>query len=75
MAETQRVPIGTEYIKLDAFLKFAGVCATGGEGKLLVARGAVLVNGEPCTQRGRKLREGDLVQLDGRSYLVERHAG
>lgn len=75
MAETQRVLIHTETIKLDSFLKFAGACATGGEGKLLVEEGAVRVNGAPCTQRGRKLRDGDLVEAQGRSYLVRADVG
>lgn len=75
MAETERVLIHTDTIKLDSFLKFAGACATGGEGKLLVAEGAVLVNGEPCTQRGRKLRDGDIIQVQGRRYLVRTDVG
>lgn len=57
------IKITTEFIKLDAFLKFAGLCATGGEAKLLVAGGGVLVNGEVCTQRGKKMRAGDVISL------------
>ena len=67
----ERIKINTEYIKLDAFLKFAGAVDTGGEAKLAVQDGKVKVNGEPCTQRGRKLRPGDRADLDGRIYLVE----
>lgn len=59
------VKINTEFIKLDAFLKFAGLCESGGEAKALVQEGGVLVNGEVCTQRGRKLRPGDRVQVIG----------
>ena len=54
--ERKKVPIQTEYIKLDSLLKFAGVLETGGQ---------VLVNGEPCTQRGKKLRPGDTAALEG----------
>lgn len=59
----QTIKISTEFIKLDAFLKFAGLCQTGGEAKLLVAGGGVLVNGVVCTQRGKKLRPKDVVAL------------
>ncbi len=64
------VKIHTEWIKLDAFLKYCGACETGGEAKLSVQQGFVKVNGEPCTQRGKKLRDGDTVELDGRQYRV-----
>ena len=40
--------------KLDALLKYAGLCETGGEAKELVQGGAVKVNGEVCTMRGKK---------------------
>lgn len=57
------VIITTEFIKLDSLLKFAGLTDTGGEAKELIAGGEVLVNGEVCTMRGKKLRTGDKVQL------------
>ena len=57
------IHIETEYIKLQDLLKFAGVVYTGGEAKVLIQEGAVTVNGEVCTQRGKKLRQGDRVQL------------
>ena len=50
------IPITTEYIKLDALLKFAGLAATGGEAKQAIEAGEILVNGEVCTMRGKKLR-------------------
>ena len=64
------VKINTEYIKLDAFLKFAGAVETGGEAKLAIQNGEVKVNGEPCAMRGKKLRPGDRAELDGRTYVV-----
>ncbi len=64
-------PITTEYIKLDAFLKFTGSVGTGGEAKELVQNGQVKVNGEVCTMRGRKLRPGDRVELGGDALVVE----
>ena len=51
-------------------LKFCGACGTGGEAKLAIAEGSVQVNGEGCTQRGKKLFPGDTVTLDGRSWRV-----
>lgn len=64
------VHIHTEFIKLDALLKFAGLCETGGEAKELIQAGAVTLNGEACTQRGRKCRAGDTVSLDGRTVQI-----
>ena len=62
--------IHTEYIKLEALLKYAGLAETGGEAKLLIQDGQVSVNGEACTMRGKKLRGGDTVSLEGRTILV-----
>ena len=68
----ERIEIRTDFIKLDAFLKFSGACETGGEAKLCVEDALVKVNGEVCTMRGKKLRAGDTVELDGRLYEVAR---
>ena len=65
-----KIEIKSEFIKLDAFLKFSGLCETGGEAKLCVEDGLVKVNGEVCTQRGKKLRPGDRVELDGEALEV-----
>ena len=62
--------IHTDFIKLDAMLKFAGLVETGGEAKLLIQQGQVQVNGEVCTMRGKKLRPGDTVTLAGRTVAV-----
>lgn len=62
--ETMEVTIQTEYIKLNSLLKFAGLCDTGGFAKELVQQGAVRVNGEVCTMRGKKIRPGDTVEVD-----------
>lgn len=66
----ENISINTEFIKLDAFLKFAGAVGTGGEAKIVVADGAVKVNGEVCTMRGKKLRPGDRVSYQGEDYLI-----
>lgn len=58
-------------IKLDQFLKWVGVAATGGQAKVMIQTGEVRVNGEVVTQRGRKLKTGDRVTVAGRSFTVE----
>ena len=64
----ETITITTEYIKLQDLLKLAAVTATGGEAKLLIQEGQVLVNGEVCTQRGKTLRPGDDVEAEGLNY-------
>jgi ribosome-associated protein len=65
------LPITTEYIKLQDLMKLADLVSTGGEAKLLIQDGEVLVNGEVCTMRGKKLRPGDVVDALGRSCGVQ----
>lgn len=52
-------------IKLDQYLKLVGAADTGGQAKVLVQNGQVLVNGEVETRRGRQLKSGDAVQVVG----------
>lgn len=68
----ETVNIYTEFIRLQDFLKLAGAVETGGEAKIEIQSGAAAVNGENCTQRGRKLRPGDTVSFRGRTYQVGR---
>lgn len=68
--KAERVKIRTEYIKLQDFLKFCGDVPTGGAAKLAVEAGAVQVNGEVCTMRGKKLRAGDTVTYGGKRREV-----
>ncbi len=56
-------------IRLDQFLKRCGV-ATGGQAKLLIQSGEVLVNNEVETRRRRKLRAGDEVSLGDDVFVV-----
>lgn len=67
----EHVKINTEYIKLDALLKFAGAAETGGEAKQAIQEGEVKVNGQVCAMRGKKLRPGDRAELKGRTFVVE----
>lgn len=64
------IKIDTEYIKLDQFLKFAGLVNTGGEAKNIIMEGKVMVNGEVERARGKKLRIDDVVELEGRKYKI-----
>ena len=69
--QKQTISIKTEFIKLEALLKFAGISMTGGEAKLLIQEGGVLVNGSPCTMRGKKIRAGDTVSLEGVELTIQ----
>jgi ribosome-associated protein len=67
----EQIKITTEFIKLDALLKFASLVGSGGEAKMLIQDGQVLVNGEVCTMRGKKIRPGDTVTLGDNEVTVE----
>lgn len=64
------VKINTEFIKLDSFLKFFGAASLGSEAKMYILDELVSVNGEICTQRGKKLYVGDVVEFNGEAYKV-----
>ena len=63
--QEETIQITTEFIKLDALLKFANVVMTGGEAKNIIQEGDGSVNGEVCTMRGKKIRPGDTVEIGG----------
>ena len=62
--------IQTDFIKLEAALKYAALTATGGEAKEVILQGLVAVNGEVCTMRGKKLRTGDSFTFQGETYVI-----
>ena len=64
----EEIPIHTEFIKLQDFLKFANAVESGGMAKTGILAEDVLVNGEVCTMRGKKLRPGDVVTFLGASW-------
>jgi ribosome-associated protein len=70
MAEPTEVPVRDDSIRLGQFLKLANLVESGGEAKPLIADGAVTVNGEVETRRGRQLVRGDVVSLGGQSARV-----
>ncbi|NLM83580.1 MAG: RNA-binding S4 domain-containing protein [Clostridiales bacterium] len=73
--EPEPVEISTEFIRLDAFLKYANLVSTGGEAKILIQQGEAMVNGETECRRGRKLYPGDIVTFENRRYRVAASAG
>lgn len=68
--EKMQVEIKTEFIKLDSLLKFAGLTDTGGLAKEIIQQGLVKVNGEVCTMRGKKIRSGDTVAVEGYEVTI-----
>ena len=68
----EKISIVTEYIKLDSLLKLAALVGTGGEAKYVISEGMVTVNGEVCTQRGKKLHPGDKVSFSENELEIER---
>jgi ribosome-associated protein len=69
------VPIRDEFIRLGQFLKLADLVEMGSDAKELISDGVVLVNGETETRRGRQLRPGDVVELDGQLVRVASRPG
>ena len=59
-----------DVIRLGQFLKLADVVAAGSDAKMLIAEGAVSVNGEPETRRGRQLVKGDVVTVGEQQLRV-----
>ena len=64
----QALAIHTEFIKLQDALKYANIVYSGGEAKQLI------LDGEVCTMRGKKLRDGDKFTFNGETYLIQNAA-
>ena len=62
--------IQTEFIKLEAALKFANAVESGGMAKTVIQDNLVKVNAEICTMRGKKLYAGDSFSFDGNEYVI-----
>ncbi len=63
--------IKDEFIRLDSALKFSGALGTGGQAKMVIQDGLVKVNGEVCTMRGKKLRNGDTVEFENNTFIIK----
>lgn len=70
MKNMEKITIDTDFIKLDSLLKLAAAVGTGGEAKQAIAEGLVKVNGEVCTMRGKKLRDGDRVNFQDMEFQI-----
>lgn len=68
--KVEKIAIDREFIRLQDLLKLSGMCSTGGMAKIVIQNGEVLVNGEVCTMRGKKLRAGDVAEYDGVAVTV-----
>ena len=66
----ETLTIRDDYIKLEAAVKAAGWCETGGQAKIRIQLGDVLLNGKVCMQRGKKCKAGDVIRLDGRELKI-----
>lgn len=67
----KQIKIKDDYIKLGQALKLAGMVGSGVEAKLIIQDGAVLVNGSPELQRGKKLKAGDVISFQGEEVLIQ----
>ncbi len=65
------ITIKDDFIKLDSLLKYSGIASTGGHAKMLIQDELVKVNGEICTQRGKKIKIGDKVEIEDIILLIK----
>ena len=68
--EFEKISIKEDFIRLDSAMKLANMVVTGGHAKIVIQEGEVLVNGEVCTMRGKKLRVGDTVEFEGNGFTI-----
>ena len=67
---TTTIKLRDEYIKLGQALKAAGLVGSGSDAREVIVNGEVLVNGQPEYQRGKKLRDGDIVEYEGNQIKI-----
>lgn len=67
---TEEIKIDSEFIKLQDLLKLGGAVDTGGMAKTVIQSGLVKVNGEVCTMRGKKMRNGDTAEFENFKLTV-----
>lgn len=66
----QTFRLNSEYVELDKLLKLMGIAPSGGAAKMMVADGLVKVDGQPESRKTRKLRPGNIVQVQGERIRV-----
>lgn len=60
----EEIKFNTDFIKLQQFIKLAKVVGQGSDAKMLILDGIVKVNGQVCLERGKKIRNGDIIQIE-----------
>jgi len=66
-----KVVINREPVELFKILKFEGLVPSGGEAKIVIASGLVLVNGDIETRKSKKMFAGDVIEFAQQHYLLE----
>lgn len=66
-----QINITTEYITLGQFLKLSRIISNGGDAKIFLMTTPVYVNEELEQRRGKKLRDGDVVKVNGKEYQIK----
>ena len=69
--EYKKISVKEDFIRLDSSMKLASLVSTGGHAKIVIQNGEVKVNGEVCTQRGKKLHSGDKVEFNSNGFVIE----
>ena len=67
----KEIKIKEDYIRLDSLMKLSNLVVTGGHAKMVIQNGEVRVNGEVCTMRGKKMRNGDYLQYEDIKVVVK----
>ncbi len=68
----EEIKLREDYIKLGQALKFSNLVDSGVMAKLVIQDGLVTVNGEVETQRGKKLKDGDVVSFQGETIIIKK---
>lgn len=68
--QKETIQITTPFIKLDQLLKFSGIAETGGDAKDMILDSIVSVNGLTVSERGKKIRPGDVVKINFEDELL-----
>lgn len=72
MEKIAQIRINTEYITLGQFLKYVGLIDVGSEARFFLSENIVRVDGVEETRRGRKLRGGEKVEAQGKTFEITR---
>ena len=60
----EEIKFNTDFIKLQQFIKLTRVVGQGSDAKMLILDGIVKVNGTVCLERGKKIRNGDIIEIE-----------